>query len=161
MDRRDIELIRVLQREEIYLDRYPFQRAAEILGRDVDDLLERIRELKDAGVIRRFGAAMTPHRAGFTSNAMVVWRVEPEREAEAAEIMAAHPRVSHCYLRDGFEGFPYTLYTMTHANSPEELKEILDELSEKTGVTDRRVLKTVREFKKSSPVYFPEGGKES
>lgn len=156
MDRKDIELIRVLQKEELYLTPDPFQRAAGMLGCDPEELIGRIGDLKKKGIIRRFGAALTPHNAGFNANAMVVWQVEEARENEAAEIMASHPRVSHCYLRDGFEGFPYTLYTMTHANSPEDLERILSELSEKTGVTNRRVLKTLKEFKKSSPVYFPE-----
>ncbi len=156
MNKEDIQLIRALQDEKIYLELDPFQRVADMLGQTPDDVLRRIEALKEAGVIRRFGAAMTPHNAGFTSNAMVVWEVAPERENEAAEIAAAHPRVSHCYLRDGFEGFPYSLYTMTHANSPEDLDSILQEISDQTGVTKYRVLKSVREFKKSSPVYFPE-----
>ena len=155
MDKKDIELIRALQDEEVYLTLDPFGEVAKNLGMDKAKLLEAVNDLKERGAIRRFGAAMTPHKAGFTSNAMVAWEVEGELEEEAAEIMAAHPRVSHCYLRPPFEGFPYTLYTMTHANSPEELDEILKELSEKAGVEKRRVLKSVKEFKKSSPVYFP------
>jgi len=156
MDEKDIQLIRALQDEEIYFEKDPFQRVAKRLGRDISEVLESIEALKDKGVIRRFGAAMTPHKAGFTSNAMVTWKVSPEREGEVAEKMASHQRVSHCYLRNGFEGFPFTLYTMVHANSPEELESILDELAEQGGVKERFVLKSVKEFKKSSPVYFPE-----
>ena len=155
MEKKDIELIRALQDEEVYLTLDPFGEIAKNLGMEKTELLKEIGKLKEMGAIRRFGAAMTPHKAGFTSNAMVAWEVEVAREEEAAEIMAAHPRVSHCYLRPPFEDFPYTLYTMTHANSPEELDEILEELSEKAGVDKRRVLKSVKEFKKSSPVYFP------
>ncbi len=141
--------------EEVYLTLDPFGEVAKNLGMEKSKLLEAVNDLKERGAIRRFGAAMTPHKAGFTSNAMVAWDVEVEREEKAAEMMAAHPRVSHCYLRPPFEDFPYTLYTMTHANSPEELDEILEELSGKAGVEKRRVLKSVKEFKKSSPVYFP------
>ncbi len=155
MEKKDIEIIRALQDEEVYLTLDPFGGIAKNLGMEKAKLLKAVSDLKEKGAIRRFGAAMTPHKAGFTSNAMVAWEVEADREEAAADIMAAHPRVSHCYLRDPFEGFPYTLYTMTHANSPEDLDEILSELSEKTGVEKRRVLKSVKEFKKSSPVYFP------
>jgi hypothetical protein len=45
---------------------------------------------------------------------------------------------------------------MVHANSPEEMDSILDELAEQGDVKERFVLKSVKEFKKSSPVYFPE-----
>lgn len=155
MNEQEIKIIRALQNEEVYLTLDPFGEVAKNLDMEKSKLLEEVSKLKEKGAIRRFGAAMTPHKAGFTSNAMVAWEVDVEREEEAAEIMAEHQRVSHCYLRPPFEDFPYTLYTMTHANSPEELDEILEELSEKAGVEKRRVLKSVKEFKKSSPVYFP------
>lgn len=155
MDLRDRSLIRVLQKEEIFKTPSPFEKAAELLGWEVEEVLKRSVALKDAGVIRRFGAALTPTKAGFTSNAMVAWEVEPEREEEAADAMSVHPRVSHCYIRPAFEGFPYKLYTMIHGNSPEDLERIIDELSKVSRSTSFRALHSTREFKKSSPVYFP------
>lgn len=156
MEDKDIRIIRALQKEDCYFDINPFERIADSIGMDLSELLARIDALKNAGVIRRFGAAMTPHKAGFNCNAMVTWNVDSDTEDASAEAMAAHPRVSHCYLRDGFDGFPFTLYTMVHANSPEDLEEVLDELAELGAVKERRVLKSVKEYKKSSPVYFPE-----
>lgn len=156
MEEKDIAIIRALQSEDVFFDINPFKRVADSLGMEMPVLLEKVESLKEAGIIRRFGAAMTPHKAGFNSNAMVTWNVDPASEDKSAEAMAAHPRVSHCYLRDGFEGFPFTLYTMVHASSPEEMEEILDELAELGKVKERRVLKSVKEYKKSSPVYFPD-----
>jgi len=144
-----------LQKEETFKAQSPFAAAAELLGWDVAEVLERAWAMKDSGVIRRFGAALTPSRAGFTSNAMVAWEVEPEREELAASAMAEHPRVSHCYIRPAFEGFPYKLYTMIHGNSPEDLQRVIDELSKVSRSTSFRALHSTREFKKSSPVYFP------
>lgn len=155
MDSRDKSLIRVLQKEEIFKTPSPFGKAAELLGWELEEVLERATALRDAGVIRRFGAALTPTRAGFTSNAMVAWEVEPEREETAADAMSVHPRVSHCYIRPAFEGFPYKLYTMIHGNSPEDLERIIDELSKVSMSSSFRALHSTREFKKSSPVYFP------
>jgi DNA-binding Lrp family transcriptional regulator len=144
-----------LQKEEIFKTPSPFKRAAELLGWEVEEVLRRATALRDAGVIRRFGAALTPAKAGFTANAMVAWEVEKEREEEAADAMSAHPRVSHCYIRPAFEGFPYKLYTMIHGNSPDDLERIIDELSKVSRSTSFRALHSTREFKKSSPVYFP------
>lgn len=152
-DEKDILLIRELQKD-VYLEADPFQRVAESLGRPLEEVIERILKLKEMGVIRRFGAALTPAKAGFKTNAMIVWDVEGKDEDKAGEIMASHPRVSHCYIRPPFEGFIYTLYTMTHADSDDELQEIIKELSEKSGLRRYRILKTVRELKKTSPVYF-------
>lgn len=156
MDARDIDLVRVLQNEDIFLTESPFAAAAEILGWDISEVLERSKRLRDEGKIRRFGAALTPRNAGFKSNSMVAWEVDESVETEVASTMAAHPRISHCYIRPCFEGFNYNVYTMIHASTPEDLRGILDELSAKTGVTSYRALNSLKEFKKSSPVYFPD-----
>jgi DNA-binding Lrp family transcriptional regulator len=149
----DISLIRELQKD-VYLEVDPFQRIADSLGRPLNEIIERVKELKARGAIRRFGAALTPVKAGFKTNAMVVWDAEGADGARAGETMASHPRVSHCYIRPSFEGFPYTLYTMIHADSGGELQGIINELGQRSGLGRYRVLKTVRELKKTSPVYF-------
>lgn len=153
-DTRYIELIRVLQIEELYLERDPFGRAAELLGWETDEVIGLAKALKEAGAIRRFGAALTPRNSGFKSNSMVVWKTEGAAE-EAGRVMAEHPRISHCYLRPPFEGFPYDLYTMIHADGPEHLERIIAELSKQTGLSVWKALNSLIEFKKTSPVYFP------
>ncbi len=152
-DTKDIALIKALQKD-VYLEAEPFQKIANSLGLPLNEVLEKVRELKEMGVIRRFGAALTPAKAGFKTNAMIVWDVEGMDEMRIGEIMASHPRVSHCYIRPPFEGFTYTLYTMTHADSDEELQDIIKELGEKSGLKRYRILKTLKELKKTSPVYF-------
>lgn len=155
MDERDIELIRVLQREEIFTEESPFGVAAELLGWEIAEVLDRSKRLKEAGVIRRFGAALTPRNAGFRANAMVAWDAAGDKGNDDAALMSSHPRISHCYIRPRFDGFPYNLYTMMHANTPEELTAIIDELSASAKIKRYRVLNSLEEFKKSSPVYFP------
>ena len=149
----DIALIRELQKN-IYLDATPFQRVADSLGWSLDRVIDRINELKAVGIIRRFGAALTPANAGFKTNAMIVWDMEGAEGFSFGEIMAVHPRVSHCYIRPSFEGFQFTLYTMTHADSEEELQTIITDLSVKSGLKRYRILRTLKELKKTSPVYF-------
>lgn len=155
MEERDMELVRALQNEEIFLSELPFHEAARLLGCPVEEVLERARSLKESGVIRRFGAALTPRNAGFRSNSMVVWDVEDARAEEAGSLMSAHPRVSHCYIRPRFEGFPFNIYTMVHGSSPEDLARIVDELASLAAFPSYRALHSLREFKKSSPVYYP------
>jgi len=155
MEPRDIELIRTLQREDIFLMPRPFEEAATILGWELEEVLGRAVALKEAGVIRRFGAALTPRNAGFKSNSMIVWQVDDCRAEEAGTRLSQHQRVSHCYIRPSFEGFPYNVYTMVHGNSPEDLKKIVADLSALAGTSSCRTLDSLKEYKKSSPVYFP------
>ncbi|WKZ32476.1 MAG: Lrp/AsnC family transcriptional regulator [Thermodesulfobacteriota bacterium] len=153
-DPRDIALIRVLQDEGLFLTARPFHEAAERLGWSVEEALERSAALLERGVIRRFGAALTPRNAGFRHNAMVVWDIDDKKAEEAGSALSGHPRVSHCYIRPRFEGFPFNIYTMVHGNSREDLEGVTAELAERAGASRQKALHTVREFKKSSPVYF-------
>lgn len=153
-DSRYIELIRILQVEYLYLTMDPFGKAAELLGWDPEEVIELTRALKEAGAIRRFGAALTPRNSGFKANSMVVWEAGNLAE-EAGGVMAKHPRISHCYIRPSFDGFPYDLYTMIHADDPGHLERIIAELSVLTGLSSWRALNSLIEFKKASPVYFP------
>lgn len=155
MDRTDIALIQVLQKEEIFLTKSPFEEAANLLGWSVEEVLERTKALVESGVIRRFGAALTPRNAGFKSNSMIVWDIEDGRAEEVGTAFAEHQRVSHCYIRPRFEGFPYNVYTMVHGNSPDDLQRIILNLSEIAQAPPHRALHSIREFKKSSPVYYP------
>ena len=68
--------------------------------------------------------------------------------------MAQKPYISHCYERPAFEGFPYTLYAMMHAQSAEELDRNIKEAAESIGNPDYVVLRSVRELKKTSFRFF-------
>ena len=68
--------------------------------------------------------------------------------------MARSPHVTHCYERPCFPAFPFNLYAMIHAKSREEAIGIFKQLG--VGLADGRMLWSVREFKKSSPVFFCE-----
>ena len=86
---------------------------------------------------------------------MGVWSVQ-EREAEAiGSKMAAHRAVSQCYLRPTYEDWPYNLYTIVHGRSVDECESVLNELAEETGITQRRALFPMKEFKKSRISFFP------
>ncbi len=85
---------------------------------------------------------------------MVVWAADEPTLDLVGKSLLQNRRVSHCYVRPLFKDFPYNLYTMLHAQSCEELLEIIGKISSETGLKKYEVLESVREFKKSSPVYF-------
>ncbi|MBO8126297.1 MAG: Lrp/AsnC family transcriptional regulator [Firmicutes bacterium] len=131
----------------------PFAPVAASCDLSPAELLEQIKTLLAKGVIRRFGATLKHYAVGYGSNAMGVWAVPAEREEEVGKIMASFKAVSHCYARTTYPQWPYNLYTMLHAGSMEELKEIAAEISQATGITDYHLLHTVKEFKKIRMVY--------
>ena len=136
----------------------PFSDAATRLGIDKEALLSMLTEWKDAGVLRRIGLIVRHRRVGFTSNSMCVWPATTNKVSEAGPILASHPAVTHCYERPSFDSFPFNLYAMVHADTPEAVTGIFDQLSSDAGLSGGRMMVSAREFKKSSPVFFYEEG---
>jgi DNA-binding Lrp family transcriptional regulator len=103
--------------------------------------------------MRRMGFRVRHQRTGTLGNIMVVWRVPEERVDEVGEILASSDAVSHCYERPPFDGFPYNVYSMVHAPTEAEAVETVGELARRCGLEDYQLLRSVREWKKSTPVY--------
>ncbi|MGO0122849.1 siroheme decarboxylase subunit beta [Desulfothermobacter acidiphilus] len=138
----------------------PFAEIARRLDMSEEEVLERVRDYLEQGVIRRLSAALRQQHVGFSANAMVVWRVPPERVEEVGRKLASFPEVTHCYERLPAPDWPYNLYTMIHRLSREECWEIIHRLSAAVGISDFLVLFSTQELKRSNPQYFSEEGGE-
>jgi siroheme decarboxylase len=148
-----VTLIRSVQ-DGIPISQEPFEEIADQTGITETELLEQLCAWKADGTIRRFGAVLRHHQAGYNVNSMGVWNV-PDEQAESFGKMAAMSKsVSHCYQRPRFGGFPYNLYTMIHGKSREECEAVARSIAEATNISDYELLYSTKEFKKSSPVYF-------
>jgi DNA-binding Lrp family transcriptional regulator len=134
----------------------PYARMAETLSITEDEVIRRIRRMKERGVIRRIGAMIRHIEAGISYNGMVVWKVEPERTEEVGRMLASFPDVTHCYERIPFGKTGGTLFTMVHASSEEGCLEIVKRMSERVGVEEYEILFSERELKKVSMTYFRE-----
>lgn len=133
----------------------PYKVLAEKAGVSEELFLERVKAMEEEK-IRKMGAVLRHREVGFSSNVLVAWKVDPERLDEVAKQMAASPSVSHCYDRTTAPDWPYNLYTMVHGHSREECERIVTGLAAKTGVEERAMLYTKREWKKVSMKYFQE-----
>jgi DNA-binding Lrp family transcriptional regulator len=133
----------------------PYAAIADKLGITEKDLLNRLKDLNQRGVIRRFGATLRHQRAGFNANAMVAWKVDEDRIKEVGQTMASFRQVSHCYRRNPTAEWPYNLYTMVHANDEQACHETARKMSRAAFVQDYTLLFSREELKKTSMVYFP------
>lgn len=149
----EIAVIKELQ-EDLPLELEPFAPMADRLGMSIDRLFEYADNFMERGLMRRYSAVLHHRRAGFRANAMAVWRVPDERAVEVGEAMAESSHVSHCYQRPTYPDWPYSLFTMLHATSQEQCKEIARDLAQTTGVDDYLMLFSTREFKKTRVRYF-------
>jgi siroheme decarboxylase len=148
----DKRLVNELQ-QDLPLTPDPFRHLAEILDISVEDLLAQCISLKRRGVIRRYGASINHYRAGYKFNAMTCWKV-PAGNVDALGIRLASLRqVSHCYERETNSYWPYNLFVMVHGKSKEACLEVVGKVSDETGFTERALLFSMKEFKKTRIKY--------
>ncbi|HWP98493.1 MAG TPA: Lrp/AsnC family transcriptional regulator [Syntrophomonadaceae bacterium] len=153
----DVDIIQLVQ-GDIPLQSNPYQELADKLGISEEAVVERLKGMMDRGLIRRFGAVLRHQKAGFVLNAMVAWKATPGREDQAGNILAGYRQVTHCYLRDVPEEFGYNLFTMIHAHSEEELASLLACMVKDSGLQEYLVIRSIREFKKTSMQYLLKPG---
>ena len=139
---------------------------------------DELREELAAKRMRRFGAILRHQDAGFPCNAMVCFRLDEKRmtsgECELNEMLAESRHsedrrdeesskikslakkhfVSHCYERPSFKSFPYNLYAMMHAQTPEELDGFIKESVSLLDNPEYVVLHSLKELKKTSFRFF-------
>ncbi|WP_201354203.1 Lrp/AsnC family transcriptional regulator [Hydrogenimonas urashimensis] len=147
------EMIKGLQKD-IEPMKEPFKALVEALGIDYETLASEAERMKKAGLMRRFAAILYHRKAGFTANAMVVWKVPEERAEAIGETVAAYSAVSHCYLRPVYPEWPYPLFSMVHGKSKEEVESIVEEMAGEIGIKEYNYLYSTREFKKVRIEYF-------
>ncbi len=149
IDEKDLEVLRATQ-DGLTLVAAPYAAVGEEIGMGEAEVIERLRRMLDAGVVRRMGASLAHRKAGFTANAMTAWLVPEKRLDEVAETLARHREVTHCYSRKTAPGWPYNLYTMVHGRSRDECNRLIGEMSEEVNIDDYVILYSTRELKKTS-----------
>ena len=117
------DAIRGMQ-EDLPLVSRPFDSIAESLGITTSELFALAENFQERRIMRRYSAVLHHRRSGFRSNAMIVWKVPPERSEEVGMIMAGHKAVTHCYERPTFPDWPYTHFTMVHATHAGGLRAV-------------------------------------
>ncbi|WP_413867792.1 Lrp/AsnC family transcriptional regulator, partial [Albidovulum sp.] len=124
----------------------PFAALAESLGRGEAEVIARIAELSQAGILTRVGVIVRHRAVGWSANAMVVWALPEDRIAAAGAALARHPGITLCYQRRTVPGvWDYPLYSMIHARSRAEALAVLAgaaALPELAGATHRALFST-------------------
>jgi len=147
MDELDLELLKVAQ-DGLDLTERPYRVWGEVLVMGEEEIIYRLRAMEEEGIIRRFAATIGHRALGILANALIAWRVPPEKVDEAGAIFAAAEEVTHCYERATALDWPYNIYTMVHSRSREECLQIAERLSSRSGISDYIVLFSEKEYKK-------------
>lgn len=148
-----LDIIKLIQ-EDIEIVSEPFAYILDELGIDYDTLFENLKQLQDAGVMRRFASILNHRNAGFNANAMTVWDIDEKDGEKIGEKAAEFSAVSHCYLRPKYPNWPYNLFTMIHGKTKEDTDKIIKDIANEIEHKAKRPLYSTREFKKVRLKYF-------
>ncbi|MHA1165131.1 MAG: AsnC family transcriptional regulator [Alphaproteobacteria bacterium] len=128
LDTIDRKIINGLQGGFPVCDR-PFAAAAELLGLEENDLLERITRLNETGVLSRFGPMYNAEAMGgaFCLCAMAV---PQDRLDEVVGQINAHAEVAHNYERD----HDLNIWFVLGSDDPTRIDGVIGEIETETGL---------------------------
>ncbi|PRX29873.1 AsnC family transcriptional regulator [Orenia metallireducens] len=141
MDEIDQQLLTITQ-QGIPLTSTPYHDLGQQIGIDGEEIIERLKKLKNNGYIRRIGGIFSSKRLGYIST-LVAMEVSEDRFYEVAKIINSYLGVTHNYRRN----HSYNLWFTLIAPSQQRLAVILKEIKEKTGITRMIELPAERFFK--------------
>lgn len=139
----DKELLNILQ-TKLPISPRPFADLAEVLGTDEIVVIDRLKELKEQGYLRRVGPFFDSVKLGYAGTLIATKVTEGYMESVALAINE-YPGVTHNYEREGKFNLWFTLLTP----DMETQDKILAEIRNLPGVENLISLKANRKYKVS------------
>ena len=150
IDPLDITILDVLQ-QDIPLVSRPWEVLANRIGISESVLLERLKRLCQAGIIRGISPVIESRSLGINAATLVAFPVPEEKICEVAEIINQCPEVSHNFRREHH----YSLWFTLAARDKESLNKILDTILTRTGFSENTILNLPTVQKIKVDVRFP------
>jgi siroheme decarboxylase len=122
----------------------PYARVAELSDLSEDEAMARVTHLLDKRIIRQVTPIFDTRALGYSSM-LVAAKVDPAHPHRAAQVINAHPGVSHNYLRNHDFNLWFTI--ATEPDSELGLEGTLEVLARESGATSVRQLPTLKLFK--------------
>jgi len=141
MDATDKAVLNIIQ-SEFPLSARPYRDMAATLDLTEDDVFDRVESLRARGIIRRLGGVFDSGRLGYVST-LAAMKVPADRIDQVADVISSYPGVTHNYLREDVYNVWFTLI----CHGKKELDRTIDEIKERSGISDMLVLPAAKTFK--------------
>jgi len=105
----------------------PYADMARALGVSEDEVIARLRELKQAGAVSRVGAVLRPNTVGASTLAAMA--VPAEELEPVAAVVSGYAEVNHNYERE----HRLNLWFVATAPDAARLQAVLDDIAARTG----------------------------
>ena len=151
MDEIDRQIITATQ-AGLPLSPEPYQLLAEQIGISSDDLMLRLKQMQNTGIIRRIGAIPNHYKLGYQHNGMTVWDVDDHYIDILGTQIGSLDFVSHCYHRPRhLPEWRYNLFAMIHSKTKAGAQQQIEKIAALLGSHCRahEVLYSTRILKKT------------
>ena len=151
----DYQLVAAIQ-SGLPLVEHPYAEVGQQIGLTESEVISRIDEMKQSGIIKRFGVIVRHHELGYVANAMVVWDVPTDQLDDVGKLLGAEPCVTLCYERPRrLPEWPYNLFSMVHGTSQKGVIQRISTMIDDLGLEgiDYQVLFSGRRFKQRGARY--------
>ncbi|MDM8567364.1 hypothetical protein QUF74_17155 [Candidatus Halobeggiatoa sp. HSG11] len=149
-------LIEIIQ-NGLPLVSHPYAAIGKQIGLTETEVIAKLNNLIETGVIKRFGIVVYHRKLGYQANAMVVWNI-PDNEVDIlGKKLGQFKFVTLCYRRSRhLPDWPYNLYCMIHGTDREVVLQKIDELIEQCYISQfpHQVLFSKRCFKQRGAIYY-------
>ena len=155
IDNLDLKLIDCLQQGLPLVSR-PYQVIAHTLNLTENEVLQRITQLQQQGVIKRLGVIVNHRRLGYEANAMVVFDIPNHLIEQYAQKVSAFQFITLCYQRPRQgKQWSYNLYCMIHGKNKQTVLQQLSFLIESCDLQaiEKQVLFSKQCFKQRGAIY--------
>jgi DNA-binding Lrp family transcriptional regulator len=141
VDEADRKILNAIQSEFPIMAR-PYEELGRRLALPEEDVLRRVKRLKERGIIRRIGGNFHSGKLTFSST-LCAAKVPKEKLERFVGVVNRYPGVTHNYLRN----HEFNVWFTFIAPSTEAIEGSLKEISELTGVKDVLSLPALKMFK--------------
>jgi len=142
LDEIDKEILRVLQKNS----RTPLREISKRVGLAESTVYERIKKLKEKGIIKKFTIILDPESLGFHLLAFILIKAKAGKYAEVAEKLIAYPEIVEIYETTG----DYDMILKIRTRSSEELNDFLDKIGEIEGVVATHTMVVLKIHKETT-----------
>ncbi|MGC8580856.1 MAG: Lrp/AsnC family transcriptional regulator [Thermoplasmata archaeon] len=119
----------------------PYGEFAKNLNMDKKEFIEYLHDMKNTGKILKMRALLSHSKLGYKVNAMIAMK-----DVHNIDFFIGMPNISHFYIRESNEKFPYNFYAMAHFRDENELKKFSDILDDMH--IEYEILRTIRNLKR-------------
>lgn len=139
---KNIEKLLNIMQNDFPLESRPFLTIANKLGMTEDEVIERIKQLKEEKYVRRLGGIFDSKELGYVGTLCAI-EVPEARIEVVSEIVNGYTQVTHNYIRN----HRYNMWFTVISSSKENVQDIISQIKVKTNINNIMILDSLNTFK--------------